>query len=64
MQEVTIKLTLEQVNILTQAINLGAMKIQMDWGILAATIQSQAQAQIQPVTEGVPPNAAGAAPKA
>lgn len=46
MQEVVIKLTLEQVNILLQAISAGAMKVSMDFGLLGAAIQSQANAQV------------------
>jgi hypothetical protein len=59
MQEVVIKLTLDQVNMIKQALSIAGMKVQTDWNILGVTIESQAQAQVQSVTEGVPP-----APKA
>lgn len=49
MQEITLKVTLEQLNMIQNALNALVMYSQQQAGVLIAGLQSQANAQVQPV---------------
>ncbi len=55
MQEVTLKLTVETLNILIQALNDSVAYRQQSTAILMSSLQSQANSQIQQVLPPAPP---------
>ncbi len=53
MQEITLKLTLDTLNLILQALNDSVALRQQNTSILMSSLQSQANSQLQPVAQPI-----------